>query len=49
MEIAVPPMDGMAGIKEFDINPKHWVNQAAAQYYGVDAISVHSSDLSYGE
>ena len=49
MEIAVPPMDGMAGIKEFDIDPNHWVNRGAADYYGVDAISVHSSDLSYDE
>lgn len=49
MNIAVPPIDGMAGIKEFDIDPKHWVNQAAALYYGVDTISVHSSDLSYDE
>ena len=49
MKVAVPPIGGIAGIKEFDIDPKHWVNQAAAQYYGVDAISVHSSDLSYDE
>lgn len=49
MEIALPPMDGMAGIKEFDVDPNHWVNRGAADYYGVDAISVHSSDLSYDE
>jgi hypothetical protein len=49
MDIAVPPMDGMAGIKEFDVDPDHWVNRGAADYYGVDAISVHSSDLSYDE
>ncbi|MCP4141861.1 MAG: hypothetical protein GY755_16565 [Chloroflexi bacterium] len=49
MDIAVPPMDGMAGIKEFDVDPNHWVNRGAADYYGVDAISVHSSDLEYDE
>ena len=49
MDIALPPINGMAGIKEFDIDPKHWVNQAAAFYYGVDTISVHSSDLSYDD
>ncbi|MBT3314744.1 MAG: hypothetical protein HN390_09020 [Anaerolineae bacterium] len=49
MDIAVPPMDGMAGIKEFDIDPNHWVNRGAADYYGVDAISVHSTSLDYDE
>lgn len=49
MDIAVPPMDGMAGIKEFDVDPNHWVNRGAADYYGVDAISVHPLDLSYDE
>jgi len=49
MEIAVPPMDGMAGIKELDIDPNHWVNRGAADYYGVDAISVHSTSLDYDE
>jgi hypothetical protein len=26
------------GIKELDATTKHWVNQCAAQYYGVDSI-----------
>ncbi len=49
MDIAVPPMDGMAGIKEFDVDADHWVNRGAADYYGVDAISVHSTSLDYDE
>lgn len=49
MEIAVPRMDGLAGIKELDVDPNHWVNRGAAEYYGVDAISVRSSDLFYDE
>ena len=49
MNISLPPLDGMGGVKEFDIEAKHWVNQAAAQYYGVDAISVHSTSLDYEE
>ena len=49
MDISVPPLDGLAGIKEFDISPNHWVNRGAAEYYGVDTISVHSTDLDYDE
>ncbi len=49
LDISVPPIDAMGGVKEFDVNPQHWVNQSAAFYYGVDSISVHDLDLSYGE
>lgn len=49
MEIAVPRLDGIAGVKEFDISPDHWVNRGAADYYGVDAIRVRTSDLFYDE
>ncbi len=49
MDIAVPPMDGVAGIKELDVDAKHWVNRGAADYYGVDAISVHSTSFEYDE
>ena len=49
MNISLPPMDGMAGIKEFDVDANHWVNRGAVDYYGVDAISVHSTSLDYDE
>ena len=47
MDISLPPMDGLAGIKEFDVDPNHWVNSGATKYYGVGAISVHPLDLGY--
>ena len=49
MDITVPTLNGVAGIKEYDISPRHWVNKAAATYYGVDTISVDTTRCDYDE
>ena len=48
-DIIVPTVNGVAGIKEFDISPRHWVNKGAAAYYGVDTISVDTTRFHYDE
>jgi len=47
MDITVPTVNGIAGIKEFDISPRHWVNKGASAYYGVDTISVDTTRYDY--
>jgi hypothetical protein len=37
-DIIVPGLSGVYGIKELDDNQNHWVNNCAAQYYGVNSI-----------
>ena len=39
MDIVVQQLPGIDGVKELDSSPGHWVNQCAAAYYGVNAIS----------
>ena len=48
-DIIVPTVNGVAGIKEFDISPQHWVNQGAAAYYGVETISVDTTRYDYDQ
>lgn len=47
-DITIPALDGYEGTKELDIRPSFWVNQCAAQVYGVHsitAISVEEEDV----
>jgi hypothetical protein len=47
-DITIPALDGYEGTKELDIRPFFWVNQCAAQVYGVHsitAISVEEEDV----
>ncbi len=48
-DIIVPTVNGIAGIKEYDISPRHWVNKAASAYYGVDTISVDTTRFNYDD
>ncbi|NOH00682.1 MAG: hypothetical protein HND47_01250 [Chloroflexi bacterium] len=50
LDITIPALDGHEGTKELDVRPFFWVNQCAAQYYGVHsitAISVEEEDVHY--
>ncbi len=49
MDIIVPTVNGVAGIKELDISARHWVNQGAAAYYGVETLSVDTTRFHYDE
>ena len=49
-ELVIPALDGYEGTKELDVRPFFWVNQCAAQIYGVhsiSAISVEEEDVLY--
>jgi hypothetical protein len=37
-ELTVPALDSVSETAELSENPRHWVNQCAARYYGVDSI-----------
>ncbi|MEW6718508.1 MAG: DUF6056 family protein [Chloroflexota bacterium] len=41
MHVEVQALDSMEGIKELDLDPKHWVNRCAADVYGVESISAY--------
>ena len=41
-EIIVPTVNGVADIKYLDISARHWVNQGASAYYGLDTIGVEN-------
>lgn len=50
IDLVIPALDGYEGTKELDVRPYFWVNQCAAQYYGVHsitAISVEEEDVQY--
>ncbi|MBI5951673.1 MAG: hypothetical protein HY865_08445 [Chloroflexi bacterium] len=40
-DLIVQQFDGVDGVKEMDVNDKHWVNRCAAKYYGVDSIRAY--------
>lgn len=42
-ELRIPALSGFFNTKELDIRENFWVNQCAAQYYGVDSISAVSA------
>ena len=47
-DLVIPALDGYEGTKELDVRPFFWVNQCAAQVYGVEsitAISVEEEDV----
>ncbi|HMZ08614.1 MAG TPA: DUF6056 family protein [Anaerolineales bacterium] len=47
-DLVIPGLDGYEGTKELDVRPFFWVNQCAAQIYGVhsiSAISVEEEDV----
>jgi hypothetical protein len=47
-DLVIPALDGYEGTKELDVRPFFWVNQCAAQVYGVHtitAISVEEEDV----
>lgn len=47
-DLVIPGLDGYEGTKELDVRPFFWVNQCAAQVYGVHtitAISVEEEDV----
>jgi Family of unknown function (DUF6056) len=47
-DLVIPALDGYEGTKELDVRPYFWVNQCAAQIYGVEsitAISVEEEDV----
>ncbi|MBL8062876.1 MAG: hypothetical protein JNK32_07655 [Anaerolineales bacterium] len=49
-DLVLPGLDGYEGTKELDVRPFFWVNQCAAQIYGVHtitAISVEEEDVLY--
>lgn len=49
-ELVIPGLDGYEGVKELDVRPFFWLNQCAAQLYGVSsisAISVEEEDVLY--
>ena len=49
-DLVIPALDGYEGTKELDVRPFFWVNQCAAQIYGVhsiSAISVEEEDVLY--
>ncbi len=37
-DLIIPGFPGFYGVKELDDDPTHWINQCAAQYYGVNSI-----------
>jgi hypothetical protein len=37
-DLIIIQFDGLEGIKELDVNAKHWVNRCAAKYYEVNSI-----------
>ncbi len=37
-DLTVFQFDGVDGVKELDVDPDHWINRCAAQYYGVNSI-----------
>lgn len=39
-EIVLTPLNSVYGIKELDVNPRHWVNRCAARFYDVQSIRV---------
>ncbi len=39
--LVVQQFDGVDGVKEMDVNDKHWVNRCAAKYYGVESIRAY--------
>ncbi|NWF62955.1 MAG: hypothetical protein HXY38_01505 [Chloroflexi bacterium] len=41
-DLVIPGLDGYEGTKELDVRPYFWVNQCAAQVYGVESISAIS-------
>lgn len=41
-DLIIPALDGYEGTKELDARPYFWVNQCAAQYYGVNSITANS-------
>ena len=41
-DLSIPAFSGVYKIKELDLNPDHWTNRCAAQYYGVDTIQAVS-------
>jgi len=41
-DLIIPAFSGVYKIKELDINPDHWTNRCAAQYYGVNTIQAVS-------
>ena len=38
IDLLIPQLDGVYGIKEMDVEATHWVNRCAAVYYGVNSI-----------
>jgi hypothetical protein len=40
-DLIVQQFDGVDGVKEMDVNDKHWVNRCAAKYYGVESIRAY--------
>ena len=38
LNIQTSQLPGIAQVKELDVNPKHWINRCATEYYGVDSI-----------
>ncbi len=37
-DLIIPAFSGVYKIKELDLNPNHWTNRCAAEYYGVNSI-----------
>ncbi len=43
-ELLVPQFDGVYGVKELDVDSRHWTNRCAAVYYNVNSISAIPPD-----